>query len=97
MAVKLPQLYSDSYHLSLEVLTKTKNFPKHYRATLARRLEERSLDLCLNVRKLLLTKKHLVEETNHLMREASHAVDDLKLLWQLCRDLRLVSPGFFGA
>lgn len=96
MVVKLPQLYSESYHLSLDILAKTKGFPKHYRPTLARRLEDRTLDLCMSVRKLFLTKKQLAEEKERQTLEASHAVDDLKFLWQLCRDLKLISAGSFG-
>ncbi len=95
MKVELPKIYSDAYNLTLTLLQRTRSFPKHYRPILARKIEETSVNLAMNLRKMALTsQQHSVKGA--LVLKASSDIDDLKFLLQLCRDLKLMSAGSFG-
>jgi len=96
LQVKLPKVYSDSYALSLNLLKRTQSFPKQFRPTLGRRVEDASLDLCMAARGMLLTNKKSGNIKRSHLQEAVEAVDGLKFLCQVCRDLELISPGGFG-
>jgi hypothetical protein len=96
VSVKLPKVYSDCYQLTLELYRRTKNFPKQFRPTLARKIEDASLELTSAVRKLLLEKKQQRSQKMSHLGTASHLVEDLKFLTQICCDLELISAGSFG-
>jgi len=96
VTVKLPQVYSDCYQLTLELYRRTKSFPKQFRPTLARRIEEASLELTSATRKLLLAKQQEHSSKKHHLTIANDSIDDLKFLTQLSCDLELFSAGSFG-
>lgn len=54
--ISLPPIYSEVYHLTREILLYSRKFPKHYRPTLGRMMEEASLDLTILLRQELLKK-----------------------------------------
>jgi hypothetical protein len=96
VTVKLPSIYSDCYQLTLELYGRTKNFPKQFRPTIARKIEEASIELTTGVRALLLEKKQDLQLKKHHLMTVSHRADELKFLTQLCCDLEILSAGSFG-
>lgn len=96
MKVELPKIYSDAYNLALTLLQRTRSFPKHYRPILARKIEETSVNLAMNLRKMALTAHENHSAKGELVLKASNDIDDLKFLMQLSRDLELLSAGSFG-
>jgi hypothetical protein len=88
--VRLPPVYNLAYHLSLEILKQTSHFPKHYRPTIGRRLEEGSIELVIRLRVGILKKSSL--ETS----KASDLVDELKVLIQIAHDTGVLSHHLFG-
>ena len=96
MKVELPKIYSDAYNLTLTLLQRTRSFPKHYRPILARKIEETSVNLAMNLRKMALTSQQHRSVKGLLVLKASSDIDDLKFLLQLSRDLELMSAGSFG-
>jgi hypothetical protein len=53
--MKLPKIYVDAHSLTIKVFSRSKAFPKHYRPTLARRLEEGCLELLVQLRSAALS------------------------------------------
>ena len=84
--MNLPPLYSECYHFTLTLLSKTEKMPKHFRPTLGRRMEEASLDLLVLLKHILLSKGR--SDVSGLLDK----IDELKLLIQLAFDLRCMSP-----
>lgn len=89
--IREPKIYADSYQLSVMVFDRTRNFPKHFRPTLARRLEEATLDLMLAIR---LATLHREARAGALAR-ASQKLDEMRMLLQLSHDMHLLNaPGY---
>jgi hypothetical protein len=47
--MNLPPLYSEAYHFTSALLSKTGKLPRHFRLTLDRRIEEASLDRLISL------------------------------------------------
>jgi|GEM_PF-6444613 len=49
-SIKTTKVFADAYAMTLNLLSRTRNFPKHLRPTLGRRLEDACLDLTIQLR-----------------------------------------------
>lgn len=88
--ISLPPIYSEVYHLTREILLHSKGFPKHYRPTLGRMMEEAAVDLTISLRTELLKKGRRIYEP------MSGRVDQLKVLVQLCHDIEVMDHHHFN-
>jgi hypothetical protein len=94
--MKFPKLYADAYELSLRIFQRTKNFPKHFRPTLGRRLEEAGMDLTLRVRLALVEGKTSAGGSPSHLREASSRLDDVRIMLQMSHDLGILTGPAYG-
>jgi hypothetical protein len=86
------RIYVDAYKATLLAYQRTKGFPKHLRPSLARHIEENALSCLLAVHKAGLD----VKARPALLSEASLCVDHLRVLFQLSKDLGVLSFGAFA-
>ena len=87
-----PKVYSDAYQLSIHAFNQTRTFPKFHRPTLGRRMEEATLDLTIRLRFALMASKSERRTRLEHLEVASHCLDELRIVLQLCLDLRLLRP-----
>ena len=83
------KIYADSYALSLCVFARTKSIPKAQRPTLARGLEECSIELLFAARSAGVVAS--IDQKKVCCARASDSLDKLRIYTQLCKDL-----GFFS-
>ena len=88
-----PKIYADAYQLTVMIFNRTKNYPKVFRSTLGRRLEESSLDLLSSVRAAHVNKGQT--RMTHLLK-ASKALDDSRILVQLAKDMQIIPVSGFA-
>ena len=88
-----PKAFSDCYQLSIQVFHRTKNYPKHLRPTLAKKLEESTIRALLEIKKASVTRHNI--RKNHLT-QASFAMDDVKTLIQLSKDMHALNASGFS-
>ena len=87
----------DSYQLSLLIFKISKNFPKHYRPTLGRRLEDGSINLTLFVRVASLASGNNRNARRILFLEkSSECLDEIRILLQICYDLQIIPICSYG-
>jgi len=84
----------DSYQLSMAIFKISRNFPKQYRPTLGRRLEDGSINLTLFIRIASLASKKLRRIT--LLEKSSEYLDEIRLLSQMCYDLQIIPIVSYG-
>lgn len=85
-----PQVFSDSYSLCLQVFHYAKLFSRPYRPTLGRRLEETSLDVVLNLKKILFMSAGT--EKAKCLELVSQDLNETRTLLDLARDIGLLTP-----
>ncbi|MCB0342451.1 MAG: four helix bundle protein [Pseudobdellovibrionaceae bacterium] len=90
--MKEAKVFADSYQLGLIVFERTKAFPKHLRPTLGRKLEEGVITLLVAVREACLLKGSTRFKK---LQQASHALDEIRILCQMSCDLRVFSAGMY--
>lgn len=83
------KIYADAYALSITVFERTKAIPKAHRPTLARGLEESSLQILFEVRAAGVATAN--EQRRDACLRASDALDRLRIYAQVSKDL-----GFFS-
>jgi hypothetical protein len=88
--VKDLKIFSDSYKLIIEILNETSHFPKYLRPTLARRIEELSLDLVQSIRRATFLGARS-QQRRDLLLKISDDLDDLRVLLDISRDLKVLS------
>ena len=91
-----PKVYSDAYQLSIHAFNHTRTFPKFHRPTLGRRMEETTLDLTIRLRFALMASKSERALRQEHLEVASHCLDELRIVLQLCLDLRLLRPAAYN-
>lgn len=85
--MKQPKIYSDCYQTTIHIFHRTKSFPKALRPTLGRKIEEAGLNCLLNIQKASYNKSIRLQS----LRQASMALDELRTLIQLARDLNAIN------
>ena len=91
--MKEAKLYKDCYQLSINIFFKTKTFNKAARPNLGRRLEETAINLVFYAHHA--TARNVTRRAEYL-DFASVALDELRILLNLCFDTGLLSVGFYG-
>lgn len=93
-----PKVFSDSYQFTISIFHRTKSFPRALRPTLGRRMEDHVLELTQALRKALLYPvKNDARSSGgpsprlRLLRTASDHLDDLRVLMDLSRDLKILT------
>lgn len=87
----------DSYQLSLLIFKISKNFSKHYRPTLGRRLEDGSINLTLFVRVASLASgKNRSSRRVIFLEKSSECLDEIRILLQICHDLQIIPISTYG-
>jgi hypothetical protein len=94
--MKFPKLYADSYQLGLNIFQRTKNFPKHFRPTLGRRLEEAGMDLTLQLRLASVAPRSRFGGRVDSLRLASERLDDIRIMLQMSHDLAVLTGPAYG-
>lgn len=103
------KIYKDSYQLMICIFHRTKSFPKFYRPTLGRRLEENSLDLTQFIAHALMlpvaeksTGQSLDENSSRagvqrktVLLKASLVLDQMRVLFNLSKDLQILPVAGF--
>jgi hypothetical protein len=91
MSARSPKILADSYQLTVMVFGRTRSFPKHYRPTLGRRLEDRAIDLTSAVRVASLAKGGGKDSRRTASLEsASELLDEIRILLQLAHDMQII-------
>lgn len=92
------KLYKDSYQLMLHVFNRTKTFPKFYRPTIGRRLEENSLDLTQLIAQALMLSQKIEASSEvqsnpryELFLKSSMTLDQFRVLLNLSKDLQVLN------
>ncbi len=93
MSPSEPKIYSDSYQLMLSLFHRTRAFPKFFRPTLGRQLEEAALDLLKKVRLAAVNKDGLRVTS---LNVASERLDEIRILLQVSKDLKLLNIAGYG-
>ena len=94
--MKFPKLYADAYQLGLSIFQRTKNFPKHFRPTLGRRLEEAGMDLTLQLRLASVERRSKLPATSTSLSLASARLDDIRIMLQMSHDLGVLTGSAYG-
>lgn len=84
------KIYADAYQLAILIFERTRTFPKHHRPTLGRRLEEASLNLTIQIRMALVLPTSRREHRLRALDRASTCLDEMRIVSQMSRDLRLI-------
>jgi hypothetical protein len=92
-SLKTTKVFADAYQMTLTVFSQTKNFPKHLRPTLGRRLEESCLDLTIQLRLASYQNQTDAIGMKTFLHRASENLDQARILLQMSRDLNLITPG----
>lgn len=87
------QAYADSYALCLIIFQRSKAVPKAQRPTLGRGLEEAALNLLFAIQRAGFARD--LEGKKELLKNASDALDRLRTISQLCKDLCFFSDSSF--
>ena len=88
------KIYKDSYQLMIHVFHRTKNFPKFYRPTLGRRLEEGSLDLTQVIAQALMLSANKNDHDDlrlDLFIKSSMILDQFRVVLNLSKDLQILN------
>lgn len=88
------KIYKDSYQLMIHVFHRTKNFPKFYRPTLGRRLEEGSLDLTQVIAQALMLSASKNDHDDlrlDLFIKSSMMLDQFRVVLNLSKDLQILN------
>lgn len=88
------KIYKDSYQLMIHVFHRTKNFPKFYRPTLGRRLEEGSLDLTQVIAQALMLSANKNDHDDlrlDLFLKSSMILDQFRVVLNLSKDLQILN------
>lgn len=98
MSISDPKILVDSYQLTVMVFGRTRAFPKHFRPTLGRRLEDRVVDLTCTLRVATLNKRSSGKESRRpaLLELASGHLDEIRILLQLAHDMQIVPSSGYG-
>lgn len=100
-SIKTTKVFADSYAMTLNLLSRTRNFPKHLRPTLGRRLEDACLDLTIQLRLASFQNSPSIAELTSTppldleLRRASENLDAIRVLLQMSKDLNLISPAVY--
>ena len=86
--MKDSKIYSDCYQLTIQILHRTKNFPKALRPTLGRKMEEMSLSCLVNSKKALIANS---ENRLKFLYEISSRLDELKIYIQVAKDMEAIN------
>ena len=100
-----PKVFSDAYKLTLDIFHATKSFPKPYRPSLGRRIEEHALDMTQSIRIALFSPLKATSNREasdrvatkslrleHLTK-ASHCLDEIRVVLKFSYDLKIISIG----
>ncbi len=84
------------------IFNRTKSFPKFYRPTLGRRLEENSLDLTQFIAHALMlpvgdktSNSQFVSQRKTVLLKASLVLDQMRVLFNLSKDLQILPVAGF--
>lgn len=93
-----PKILADSYQMTVMVFERTRNFPKHYRPTLGRRLEDRTIDLTSVIRVASLAPKSRAQDSRRTtaLDHASQILDEIRILLQLSHDMHIITSNAYG-
>jgi len=94
--MKFPKLYADGYQLGLKIFERTRNFPKHFRPTLGRRLEEAGMDLTLQLRLASVAGKSGDSGQDTPLSRSSMHLDDIRIMLQMSHDLGVLTGTAYG-
>ena len=87
----------DSYQLTMMIFKRSRSFPKQYRPTIGRRLEEGAINLTLAVRIASLSSgKDRATRRTRSLENASENLDEIRILLQLCHDLQIIAMAGYG-
>lgn len=89
--IKDTKVFSDAYELSKSIFKRSKNYSKHFRPTLGRRLEDASIDLLSFLKTASVTPKDQLRFEK--LRTSSNTLNEIRVLLQLSRDLGALSSG----
>ncbi len=88
------KIYKDCYQLMIHVFNRTKNFPKFYRPTIGRRLEEGSIELTQMIAQALILSANKNEEYHlrlELFLKSSMMLDQFRVVLNLSKDLQILN------
>lgn len=92
------KIYKDSYQFMIHVFNQTKTFPKFYRPTLGRRLEDNSMELTQIIAQALMLPRGSVKSDEkgsdlrfELFQKSSMTLDQLRVLLNLSKDLQVLN------
>lgn len=86
----------DSYQLCLIVFKTSRNFPKQYRPTLGRRLEDSAINLVLCSRSASMTSGKDRARRICFLEKASENLDEVRILTQLIQELKIIPILTYG-
>jgi len=97
MKTSSAKIVVDAYSLTLAVFRKSSGFPKYYRPTLGRKLEEGALNLTLSVRIASFTSgKDGLERRKRFLDRSSESLDEIRIVLQICHDLSIITPSGYA-
>lgn len=91
MKTSTAKIVVDAYSLALAIFRKSSGFPKYYRPTLGRRLEDGGLNLTLAVRIASLTSgKDGLDRRKKFLDRSSEHLDEIRIILQMCHELSII-------
>jgi len=97
MATNDAKVLVDSYQLTMMIFKKSRSFPKQYRPTLGRRLEDGAINLTLAIRVAVLASgKDRSPRRARCLAQASEHLDEIRILLQLSHDLEILVTSAYG-
>ena len=103
MTINDPKIFADAYDMTVKVFNYTKSMPKCFRPTLGRRLEEVCLSMVHGLRlaiysptqKTSFAKSKVDSKRINHLRHVSDHLDEVRLNFKLCYDLKIMNVGFY--
>jgi hypothetical protein len=97
MATNDAKVLVDSYQLTMMIFKKSRSFPKQYRPTLGRRLEDGAINLTLAIRVAVLASGNdRSPRRSRSLAQASEHLDEIRILLQLSHDLEILVTSAYG-
>jgi len=88
MTYNYPTIFTKTHDLLTWVMPITEGFPKSQRFVLAKRVQDTILDLYE-----LIVRARRVADRGTVLFQADLKLEQWRLYWRLCQDLKFITPG----
>ena len=96
MTATFPKIVHDANNLCLLIFRLTSAIPKHYRPTLAQKLELMSMETYLSARSFVLSNTAAKTKSGTELASMIKNIDQIEAIIGIAHDLRAINDSMFG-